>query len=386
VPASDDFFSNAIDGLAAQNPHTTAVIAAGNSGPATGTVGSPAVAFNGIAVGALASDPTLTYTTVSDYSSRGAQDFYNPYTGVTLSGVRAAVDIAAPGDYFIIEADPVGGGNYQVYFGAGTSFATPMVSGAVAQLTAYAHGLQSLASTLQAFDPNINQQISDATDSRVIKAVLMNSADKINQWSNNAQPINGVLATSQALDLTTGAGRLNVARAADNYIDGNFDPKVVGTQFVGPKGWDLSTVTAAAPNIYDLGTLSPGQTMSATLDWFADDTYNATTLNPSSNSFTSLYLEVLQVISPGNTQVIALSNAQYDNVQQISFPIGTTADYQIEVIYAGTQYAPTGFSANSQQYGLAWSNVYVPEPSGLGLLAVGAGILLGRRRNTNIEH
>jgi hypothetical protein len=385
VPASDDFFSNSIDGLAKQNPHTTVVIAAGNSGPATGTVGSPAVAFNGITVAALASDPTLTYTTASDYSSRGPQDFYNPQTGVTLTGVRPAVDISAPGDYFVIEADPVAGqpGNYEIEYGAGTSFATPLVAGAVAQLTAYAHGLTGLAGQIQIFDPLINQRISDATDSRVIKAVLMNSADKTDSWSNGQTLINGVITTSQGLDLTTGAGRLNASRAADNYLNGNFDPKVIGFGSVGPKGWDLSTVTAVLPNIYDLGTLQTGATLSATLDWFADDTFDAADDSDTVDRFANLNLEVLEVISPGNTQLIAESDALYNNVQLLSFPIDTTADYELEVIYAGVQYDTPGDLTNSEEYALAWSNVYVPEPTSLMMLLPLGFAFLRRRRNVS---
>ncbi len=382
VPASDDFFSNALDGLAKQNPHSTLAIAAGNSGPDTGTVGSPAVAFNGITVAALGSDPTLTYTTASDYSSRGAADFYNPQTGITITAVRPAVDIAAPGDYFIIEADPVAGqaGNYEIEYGAGTSFATPLVAGAVAQLTAYAHGLSGLAGQLQVFDPNINQRISDATDSRVIKAVLMNSADKTLGWDNGQNLVNGIITTSQALDLTVGAGRLNVSRAADNYLNGNFDPKVIGSAYVGPKGWDLSTVTAGSPNIYDLGTLQSGATLSATLDWFADDTFNSADDSDTVDRFANLNLEVLEVISPGNTQEIALSDALYNNVQLLSFPISTTADYELEILYAGVQYDVPGSTTNSQQYAVAWSNVYVPEPTSLMVLAPLAVITLRRRR------
>jgi hypothetical protein len=391
VPASEDFFSNAVDGLAAANPHSTVVIATGNSGPEPGTVESPAVAFNGITVAALASDPTLGYQTASDYSSRGPADFYNPYTGVTLSGVRPAVDIAAPGDYFVIQADPVGNGEYGLTVGAGTSFATPLVSGAVAQLTAYTHGLAGLAGALVGLDPNINQQLQDATDSRVIKAVLMNAADKTLGWDNGQQTINGIITTSQALDLTVGAGRLNIARAADNYLNGNFDPKVVGTQFVGPKGWDLSTVTARVPNIYDLGTLAPGQALSATLDWFADDSYDAVNLNPSIDSFTDLDLEVLEVISPGVTQEIAISDAEFNNVQLLSFPITSAGDYELQVLYAGLQFGPPGDPGNSESYALAWSNVYVPEPGSIAgvamvLLGLGRRRRTGKRSTSNAQH
>jgi hypothetical protein len=381
VPPSGDFFSTAMDGLGAQNPHTTMVIAAGNSGPAAGTVGSPAVAFNGISVAALASDPSLTYQGPSDYSSRGPQGFFNPYTGVTIADARPAVDISAPGDYFIIEADPIAGqaGNYEITYGAGTSFATPLVSGAVAQLTAYAHGLQSSASTLQLFDSNAPQRITDATDSRVIKAVLLNSADKNGGWNNGQTLVNGVLTTTQGLDNTIGAGQLNVTRAADNYLNGNFDPQVIGTEYVGPKGWDLSTVTAGEPNYYDLGELTAGETLTATLDWFADDTYDSDTLDAQADRFANLNLEVLENLGSG-FQEIAISDAEYNNVQQLSFTLDDTADYELGIFYSGVQYAPIGDTNDSEEYGLAWSDVAVPEPAGLLLLAP-LTMLLGRFRS-----
>ena len=383
VPASSDFFSNLIDGLAAQNPHTTVAIAAGNDGaPAagavTGTVNSPGTAFNGITVGALASDPTLAYQGISDYSSRGNADFFNPVTGQTLYGMRPAVDLVAPGDYFITSATPIADepGYYSIDYGAGTSFATPLVSGAVAQLDAYAHTIQQL----------VGQPGLDATDSRVIKAVLLNSADKLPGWNNGQSMINGVLTTSQGLDSTLGAGALNVSRAADNYLNGAFDPQVVGSAFVGPKGWDLSTVTAGSPNIYDLGQLTAGQTLTATLDWFADDTYDSTSNTPSINRFANLDLEVLENLGPNDTQEIALSDALYNNVQQLSFTLNDTADYELEVVYAGVQFDSTIYPVDalnpgdSEEYGLAWSNVLVPEPVELALIAP-LFLLFRRRRN-----
>ncbi len=381
VPPSDDFLSAALDGLARQNPHSTLAIAAGNSGPGNGTVASPAAGFNNISVAALASDPTLSYTSASEYSSRGPQGFYNPYNNQTVPSARPAVDLAAPGDYFITEATPVASepGNYLLSIGAGTSFATPLVSGAVAQLTAYAHGLENSSGTLSSLDPKFPQRVQDATDSRVVKAILLNSADKTGVWNNGQTLVNGVLTTSQGLDPVIGAGRLNVGRAADNYLNGAFDPGVIGTAFVGPRGWDLSTVTEGVPNVYLLGQLEAGQTLTTTLDWFAEDSYDSATMLASADRFANLYLEVFELNGADPPQMIALSGTPYNNVQELSFLLHATADYEIAVVYAGVQYAPIGDLTNSEQYALAWSNVSVPEPSGV-LMAFSMMTIVARRR------
>jgi len=378
VPASQDWFSQALDGLAAQNPHTTVAIATGND---NGPVSSPAASFNNIAVGALAADPTLTYQSVAWFSNHGPNDFYNPYTNQTIPNVRAAVDIAAPGDEFIVDAEPVAGqpGNYEVTWGSGTSYATPLVAGAIAQLDAYAHGLSSIAVYLQPLDPLAPQRCTDATDSRVIKAVLMNAADKTAGWNNGQTVLNGIITTTQGLDYNVGAGCLDVGRAADNYLDGNFDPQVIGHQYVGPKGWDLSTVTAGTPNVYDLGTLTAGLTLTATLDWFADTSFDDGNLTPAVNRFANLDLEILEQTAPATWTEIAISEALYNNVQQLSFTLTDTADYQVEVIYAGVQYDFPGDTTDSEEYAVAWSDVNVPEPTALAL-ATPLSILLARRR------
>ena len=91
-----DFYGAALDAFAAQHPQTTFVLAAGNSGPSGNSVASPASGWNGISVGALANDGNNNYNTIADFSSRGPQDYYDPVNGV-VEGVRAAVDLVAPG-------------------------------------------------------------------------------------------------------------------------------------------------------------------------------------------------------------------------------------------------------------------------------------------------
>ncbi len=379
----EDWTTVALDGLIAQN-HTTVVIAAGNSGPGTDTVGSPASGYNGISVGALAADANLTYSTSAAFSSRGPNDFYNPYTGVTTPGVRAAVDLVAPGDELVVSATDT-----EVEYGSGTSYAAPLVAGAATQLSSIAHSLSSyFAGSADANAAAEQQAASDANDGRVIKAILMNSADKLPGWNNGETMVNGVLTTTQALDFTLGAGALNVARAEDNYLDGQFDPKVVGHSWpgLGAKGWDLSTVSRGTDNLYDMGQIASGTTLTATLAWFVDRGYDSATQTADEGTFVNLNLDVYEVVD-GSDQLIAVSETPYENVQQLSFVLPDTSDYVVGVDFAGIAYGPAGDAqATSEEYALAWSDaeVDVPEPGAIVVLVL-AVLLLARRRPAALQ-
>lgn len=101
----------------AVNNGIVSVVAAGNSGPDTYTIGSPAAAANAITVGAMADTGEKGFSLAS-FSSRGP----------TADG-RAKPDIAAPGvNIMAAKAGTTTG--YVAY--SGTSMATPFVSGTVA--------------------------------------------------------------------------------------------------------------------------------------------------------------------------------------------------------------------------------------------------------------
>ena len=162
-------------------------------------------------------------------------------------------------------------GNANNYYNSGltgSSFAAPIVASAVSVLdsAAYQAGLSA-----------------DARDAMVIKAVLMNSADKTAGWNNGqVSNVNGGVNTAQALDYSAGTGRLDMARAYGQFLTGSLDPHLQPPSLsnltanignVQPNGWDLGTVQHGTPNEYFLsGAETAGSMLTVTLDWFRDRT------------------------------------------------------------------------------------------------------------------
>ncbi|MHB9144919.1 MAG: S8 family serine peptidase [Symbiobacteriia bacterium] len=138
-----DSISTAVNN--AVNNGIVSVVAAGNSGPNTYTIGSPAAAANAVTVGAMADTGEKGFSLAS-FSSRGP----------TADG-RIKPDIAAPG-VNIMAAKANSTNQYVSY--SGTSMATPFVSGTVALMLA-ANGTltpaqvkSTLMNTSQAWGPS----------------------------------------------------------------------------------------------------------------------------------------------------------------------------------------------------------------------------------------
>ena len=373
-----------VDGRADQNPTTTFVSSAGNSGASgTNTVGSPGSGYNGITVGALAnaSPSSNVYNTVAPFSSRGAQDFTDPTGTNSCLTCRAAVDIVAPGTNLTAAyyGGATGGNNTGIggpsgptgtsasYTNGvqGTSFSSPIVAGGAALLYSASRNLGALPS------------IDESRDARVIKAVLMNSADKIPGW-NNSQVVNaGVIETTQALDLASGAGALNLEQAFEQYVNADTQ-SVAGTPFgsqgaVGAVGFDYGEVSADAANTYLISQpLESGSTMTVTLAWFRDRTTDVTETQ-AVTTLDNAQADLDLIIRNATTnQIVARSISAVNVVEHLSFVVPTEDIFQIEVEYPRNVFG----SISTEQYGLAWHAVAVPEPSpvlALGLLMVGMG-------------
>ncbi|GAB4453351.1 MAG: hypothetical protein OHK0029_05990 [Armatimonadaceae bacterium] len=392
--------TQAYDGIARQSGKTF-VYSAGNSGTANSITG-PGNGYNSLVVGALGLGTAgATYSGVADFSSRGAQTYSGP--DGTVASARARIDIVAPGQNITL-ADYLGAtggyGNppqnsyvdtssgdparYATY--SGTSFAAPIVSGGAALL--YDVGYDRFGG-------------GDAIHANVIKAVLLNSADKITGWTNNTSTVNGVLTTTQALDHTSGAGALNLNAAFTQYTAGTTDvfgdaPGTLGATGLSTVGWDFGSVLSGMSNDYYFASLlQEGTTFTATLNWFVGRTFTAATYDggilASDDFFVNLELEFWSVAGESPDRLIALSSAQYVNTEHLHFAVPETGNYMLRVRWAGERYNRTGVT--SQQYGLAWSGTAAaiqfagsaasaPEPGTVFLLltGIGLGVLVRRRK------
>jgi hypothetical protein len=372
-------FTRAIDALVSMSGKTFVTVA-GNDGPAGDTVESPAAAYNKIAVAALTSDTSNPpYGMVADFSSRGPSDVLNPITNQVKIGVRATVDIAAPGTDFTLAyyggatggnnpslgptQGTVSGNNFYAFPLAGTSFAAPTVAGGAALIVDAARTL---------FGPS-----TKGVDGRVVKAVLLNSADKIAGW-NNGQMVtgSGVIFTTQSLDYASGTGAMNLNRAFDQLTAGTTDVPGLGGGPVQSIGWDYGRVHFGGVSDYPITSqLLAGSTLSVTLDWFVSRTIDLSTNATQENIFNDLDLQVWKAVGGVATTLVASSNSQYNNVEHLYFQLSTSDFYLLRVVFNGNNWNFSGVPTSNldEDFGLAWDDIpVVPEPSSLVLLLTGA--------------
>lgn len=311
----------------------------------------------------------------STFTSSGAADFYNPQTDTTITGVRAAVDIAAPGEQMVLAAylgktgslgattDPALQAITQdtprtdQYFLNldGTSFATPIVSGGIALL-------KDVANT----HPFLNfLGDANAQDTRVIKSVLMAGADRTTGW-NNGQTLNasGTVVTTQALDYATGAGALDLNKAVDIYFFGTRDASVSGGT-ISNKGWDFSTLGLGLKKDYTFNsTFSANTELTVSLNWFANQQFNGSTNRGTAASFTNLDLEIWQIQNGVFTTLVGQSATTYNNSEFLRLDLSATGLYGLRVLNNGLVFDLTGGNAVAESYGLAWEAVTpTPTPS-----------------------
>jgi hypothetical protein len=377
--SGSDSMALATDAMARLNPHTTFVVAAGNRGPGANSVISPASGFNNIAVGAL--EAAHTYESVAGFSSRGPGDFYNPETGTLIPGVRAVVDLVAPGVHIMAAADTAPD-EYWFDFG-GTSAAAPIVAGGAA--------LMSSASRILEADSNAVDAgwSADARDARVVKAVMMSTADRLEGWTNTTTVEDDVEArrvlagggvllsthgsvrvTTQGVDHAQGAGRLNLERAFEGYTG---------------MSWGLDEVAEGEARSWTFSDAwTAGQTVTATLTWHADrrmqtggDYIDPAQVEAAEGSIVNAALANLnlEVWDAGFSTLYAVSRSLYNTMEHIVFPVGQTGTYALRVTHEGMIF---GESGGTETYALAWN--VIPEPGVIVLLPMSLILLTVRRR------
>jgi hypothetical protein len=378
-PGGTGALSVVMDAYAFQNPLTTYVASAGNSGPAANTVGSPGSDYNAITVGALTN--ANTFDTVASFSSRGPQTFgYINASGTAISipGVRAAVDISAPGASLVSAfwGGQAGGNNptltsstnqdtgANLYSSgiAGTSFAAPLVAGGAALVASAAKTLPTLASN------------PDAAQSVVVKSLLLTGADKTAGWSNGQQTVTvsgtTYLRTTQSLDYATGSGRMDLDTTFGLQVGGQTDLLGTGTGSLGTvaqTGWDYGAAVLGTPNDYVIsGLLTGSTTLTASLDWLRNRFFDFDTTEYADVAQADLNLSVWELDgSNAFTTLIARSESLYNTVEHLSFLLPRSSRYGLRVEYPVNTFDNTGGTwgtvAFPQNYAVSW--IAVPEPS-----------------------
>jgi hypothetical protein len=344
-----------------------------------------------MAVAALGANPPYDWPAV--FSSGGPNDYSDSVNG-TKNAARQVIDIAAPGENLsaafyggesgsngTTNNPAVGGtGPTGLPFGTlggpdyytrgqlgGTSLAAPTVAGGAALLYDAAYDV---------FADN-----ADARDARVMKAVLMNSADKTVGWNNGqvSHPNgHGGVFTTQGLDNRVGTGRMNLDAAYDQFLSGTTDIAGTGSGnlgFVDEIGWDFGQVVSGTTNDYYFdSSLEAGTDFTATLTWFRDRRINSSN-TVFDDSYDDLNLELWRLDDGSFTSLISESSSLYNESEHFSFSVPETGDYALRIRWFKELFDRVS-DADQEFYGLAWSGgvalaaTAIPEPASFMLLVI----------------
>ncbi len=341
--------------------HDVLYVIAGNQG--RGGIPIPTDNYNGLNV-AYSARVNGVFSKV-DFANLGSEPdpiFSQSSRAESNVGNRRSIGIVAPGSQIeLIDAD----GSTRV--ASGTSFASPHVAGTVALIQEY--GDRQLASqasgwTLDAREPQVN------------KAVLMNSADKLEDagdglnlgmartmrtegnrdWTNS----DAFYETQRPLHDELGTGHLNAFRAYEQFSAGQWSAD-------GPvpvRGWDYSTVglsvDAAEYQDYEIEVpLQANSYFSATLTWdriveLQDENNNS--LYDLGETFrdrglNNLDLYLMRAEDDDIDDAVWASNSSVDSAEHIFFKIPETGRYKLRVVYS------TQLNDPVQDYALAWWGV-----------------------------
>ncbi len=283
-------------------------------------------------------------------------------------GGRRGINLVAPGSK--ISVYDLTGKMVEV---SGTSFAAPHITASVALLQEF--GDRALRGALEGDRQLKSKQPNWSTDSRrheVMKAVLLNSADKI---KDNGDGLNlGMTRTvlgkdnsnwleSDAykdpkipLDYQMGTGQLNAFRAYQQFSPGEWSP----TAAVPPIGWDYQSVEASSFKDYVLEKpLKEGSFVSLTLAWNRlveledKNKNNAYDVGESfrDRGLNNLDLYLIPADENDTGKSVCSSISEVDSVQHIFCPVPAAGRYKIRVEYRKQ------VNEASQPYALAWWTV-----------------------------
>ncbi len=367
------------------------------AGNQTGSFMAPKDNFNGITVGKSVIGSSGKYDTVDTDNLL-----------LNLVGNRVSLDILAPGidvqsTYRNNKFNPPAGSPPGI--DDGTSFAAPHVTGTIALLQEYGNTQVMAHAANPANAPNWGGLFNSkptAQRHEVMKAVLMNSADKIKDTSSNGKYLGmdrTVLKKLKAgqsagqeddwfdsdaafdfeipLDEEMGAGHLNAMRAVQQFAAGEHESN--GTNGFPPPvgevpviGWDYGTTDGNnfRVNKYVLDTpLVAGNFISITLAWDREVEFQIDSNmdgNFDAGDFFEDYTDLddeltnmdLWLVPKGTDDGfgdhLAISESIDSSVEHIFAEIDITREYEIWVFHNQQFDAP-------QNYALAWWYGLAPE-------------------------
>ena len=287
------------------------------------------------------------FSKVADLSSEGR-----------TTDLRNKPDIVAPG--VNIDGAKVGGG---IAEGTGTSYAAPHVAGSAALLLDFAK----------------KNPITHSTDHKVIKSILLNSADHTVKQKDGTQ-WQPTLPGIDPLDDQAGTGQLDVQNAFFNFKPS----ETVNPLFTDPVAWDLNTIGANSVVDYKitkkLGINTP---LTATIIWdreiirvsdgdgdFLDDTYNVgnfADLDLFLVDSLGVELDLLDMLGRRS-----LSESPVDPTEHIHFLLPKNDFYTLRV---------KNNSGFGEDFAFALLSTPVPEPSSIfGILSFGGLALMGLKK------
>jgi len=358
--------------------HNVLYVVAGNQGK--GGISIPTDNFNGINVAFTTRLEgifrKLDFANLGDASGSGAA-----IAGIeTNVGARRAIGLVAPGNDVSLVAL-----NGNLTTSSGTSFAAPHVTATVALLQEY--GDRQLRVSCKQPGCSLPWTL-DARRAQVMKAVLLNSADKIQDAGdglalgmsrtildkNNRSWVESDAYRDRSVPLNTqmGVGQLNAFRAYQQFSPGQYSPATT----VPAIGWDYRTVAvkakgegtkvknveAEAPSFQDYVLEQPlqkGSYVSATLVW-----HRLVELVDKNNNgefdleegfrdrgLNTLTLYLMRADDNDVKQSLWSSISDVDSVQHLFHPVPATGRYKIRVQFHRQVNNPI------QPYALAWWTV-----------------------------
>jgi len=258
-----------------------------------------------------------------------------------------------------------------------TSQATPMVSAAVAILLEQANNAAQGATTVIAN----GDVIYNGERSEVVKAIVMAGADrKTSNTATTAQILDyrgdASTQTDNGLDSRFGAGQLNVYNNYQIMAAGEQDSQQDGGNvLVDQLGYDYDENFGGDQRVanYLFDSIeAEGLQLTASLVWNINIEADFESGFQGDAILYDLNLSLFDVTDVGNELLVASSNSQIDNTENLWYFLEQDRDYQLQVTAEGDDF--------NWDYGLAWNIAPVPVPATVWMFITGLGALFGLRK------